>query len=415
MVRRLRNCGPGLGGILLAVCFVVVTGSVASAENTVVVEPADGPGVSDLTLQSWSGDKLQFGGTPVRSWSPDDLVRVSFPRSVEALAESESLVLLANGDRLVLRPVGIFDDVLTATWVRYAGRPPVKLPLETIAAVLFELPAARDERTRLFSLLETLPSGEDTVLLSNGDRVQGELERLDGTFVQIRTNAGLLKLDRSRIQALRMNPELTTSPPVPNRHVLVTLRDATRFTAVEATLAEEEVRFVSATRLEITLSVADLVECQFFGPRVQSLSNRTPAHAVFTPFLSQTWPVQHNRNVRRGPLSMRGKDYAIGLGVHSRTRLTYDLQAADQELRATVGIDDCAGGQGSVRFLIELDGRRVWESPELTGRSQPLAIPPVSLNGSGTLTLLVDFGANADVADYANWCDARIIRSAPAR
>ena len=76
----------------------------------------------------------------------------------------------------------------------------------------------------------------------------------------------------------------------------------------------------------------------------------------------------------------------------------------------SVGIDDAASGAGSVRFGIELDGQRKWDSQEVTGRSARLDVPPVNLAGARKLTLIVDFGANADIADYANWCDAVIVR-----
>jgi alpha-galactosidase len=117
-----------------------------------------------------------------------------------------------------------------------------------------------------------------------------------------------------------------------------------------------------------------------------------------------------NANVLRGPLSLRAAEYGVGLGVHSQMRVTYDVQAGDHEFRSTVGIDDAAGGKGSVRFSVDVDDRRAWSSPEITGRSPALAIPPVKLKGAKKLTLIVDFGANADVLDYADWCDAIVVR-----
>lgn len=58
---------------------------------------------------------------------------------------------------------------------------------------------------------------------------------------------------------------------------------------------------------------------------------------------------------------------------------------------------------------MELDGRPVWTSPELTGRSEAATVPEIDLRGSKQMTLIVDFGQFADVADYANWCAAVFI------
>jgi hypothetical protein len=90
--------------------------------------------------------------------------------------------------------------------------------------------------------------------------------------------------------------------------------------------------------------------------------------------------------------------------------VTYQVDPKDREFRAIVGIDDSAAGKGSVRFRVEVDGKRVWESPELTGKSPALPISPIALNGAKKLALVVEFGANADISDYANWCEAVVIR-----
>jgi hypothetical protein len=120
-----------------------------------------------------------------------------------------------------------------------------------------------------------------------------------------------------------------------------------------------------------------------------------------------------NVNVLQGPLSLRGVEFGSGLGMHSRMSATYEVKPSDREFRATVGIDDCASGSGSARFAIDVDGRRIWTSDEITGRSLPLSIPPVPVRGAKRLTLLVDFGQKADVADYADWCDAVLIVDLP--
>ena len=157
-------------------------------------------------------------------------------------------------------------------------------------------------------------------------------------------------------------------------------------------------------------SPADCLACHVYGTRVIPLTDREPIETTFVPYFSSQWPVMKNANVLRGPLALRGVTYSTGLGVHSRSLVTYQLDPKDREFRVVVGVDDAAGGQGSVRFGIELDGKRVWDSPELTGKSQPLPIRPISLAGAKKLTLIVDFGANADIADYADWCDAVVIR-----
>ena len=72
--------------------------------------------------------------------------------------------------------------------------------------------------------------------------------------------------------------------------------------------------------------------------------------------------------------------------------------------------DDTARGRGSVVFVVEVDGERVYTSKPVTGKSDPLSIPPVDVAGKQRLTLIVDFGHLGDIRDHADWCNAVLIR-----
>ncbi|MBS0201715.1 MAG: NPCBM/NEW2 domain-containing protein [Planctomycetes bacterium] len=390
--------------------FGCLSSACAFAADVVTVVDVTGRTTTDAILREWSADQVIVQGESVVRTPVEDLLSVSFGHRPVPMVGGDPLVILANGDRLVLRSVSILDDVLTAIWHKIPSRPALKLPLETVAAIVFDLPAIGDDRQRLYAELQNLPAGEDMVLLANGDRVQGEFERLDGAFVQIKTAAGPLKLDRSRVRAIRMNPELTSPPKVPGRRLTLSLRDGSRVTLRSIELSDHELKCQTLAKLIFQIPTDECLACRVYGSHVIPLADREPAQVTFVPYLSHQWPLVRNANVLGGPLSIRGTEYSTGLGVHSRSVVTYDLQPTDREFRVTVGIDDAAGGAGSVRFGIELDGQRKWESLELNGRSPPVEVPPIKLQGAAKLMLIVDYGAGADIADYANWCDAVIVR-----
>ena len=67
-------------------------------------------------------------------------------------------------------------------------------------------------------------------------------------------------------------------------------------------------------------------------------------------------------------------------------------------------------GSGSVDFRrVDVDGRRVWTSSEITGKSPVTNMPEIALHGNKRLSLAVDFGQFGDVSDYADWCDAEFV------
>ncbi|MEI8379076.1 MAG: NPCBM/NEW2 domain-containing protein [Planctomycetota bacterium] len=388
-------------------CWLSLSVIVSAAEVVTVVD-VSGRTTEAAALTEWTTDRIVVGES--QATSLDDLLTLNFNRPSVPLASGDSLVILANGDRLVVRPVGVFDDELTATWQRIPLRAALKLPLEIIAAIIFELPTAADDRRRLFADLQTLPSGQDIALLANGDRVQGEFERLDGAFVQLKSPTGLLKLNRTRVQAIRLNPELTSAPRIEGRRLSLSLRDGSRLTVRNVMLTDQGLKCETFSKQEFLLPVSECVSCRVYGVKAIPLADRDESQFTFVSYLSHKWPLVRNANVLRGPLTLRGVESGTGLGMHSRSAVTFELQPDDREFRATIGIDDCAAGNGSVRFAVELDGKRIWESPELTGKSAPVVVPPVKLEGHKKLTLVVEFGALGDVSDYADWCDAIIVR-----
>ena len=97
--------------------------------------------------------------------------------------------------------------------------------------------------------------------------------------------------------------------------------------------------------------------------------------------------------------------------MHSTSRVTYSLPDGAKRFEARVGLDDHLGVRGSVRVRLLIDGkeRDLGLRGDLTHRVGPLAVS-LDLTGAKELTLIVDFGANGDVGDHVNWCDARIVR-----
>src|SRR6267378_6053731 len=80
------------------------------------------------------------------------------------------------------------------------------------------------------------------------------------------------------------------------------------------------------------------------------------------------------------PISIDGKQFARGVGTHAESKLRVDLGGKATRFFAQVGVDDGAGGQGSVEFIVSGDGKVLWRSGLLQCGQAAL---PVDVNVSG--------------------------------
>jgi hypothetical protein len=393
--------------IFLAVWLMLLT-TFAEGTETVTITNASGAKATG-PLKSWSADILTLAATSEQKFARSDVRSISFHRPPQNLHQGRLEIWLSNGDRISARAVTAANDLLTVSWPILNESDLSKISLEKVLAIILEWPDDSSERLRLISDLQTLPPGNDLVVLANGDRSLGEFERLDAAHVELKIGAKPLKLDRSRARAIRFNPELTTIERPSVRRMILTLTDGSQLTISSMELLGDVFNVKSLALGTLSLPASSLVNCHVFGDRLIPVSDYEPAQVEFTPYLTSTWPLVRNANVRRGRLKLRGVESVVGLGMHSRMVVKYDLKGREQEFRATVGIDDIGMGKGSVIFAVDLDGTRVWTSPELTGESPAMTVPPIELRGKKQFTLIVEYGEFADVSDYANWCDAVFI------
>jgi hypothetical protein len=250
------------------------------------------------------------------------------------------------------------------------------------------------------------------VRLMAGDELTGEFVQLEHGLLELRAAVGTLKLDRSRVRWVALDPELGSSPDLPATKWVAFLTDGSRITATDCRPgADFTVQLTLAVGGRVVIPWHEVARVVRLSERTALLSERTPALVDYRPYLDGRQELSTDRSVRGSPLLIRGEEFADGLGLRSRTAVTYDLEPGDRWFESVVGIDDAADGAGSARFRVELDGEIVWTSAELTGRSPPVSVPRIDLQDRRRLTLVVDFGERGDVGDLADWCEPLVIRA----
>ncbi len=367
--------------------------------------------VSTGMLKQIGGGMLSLEGAAPREFATAQLVLAEWTaRPVRSLA-ADPVLLLADGDRLVAFPLAMNEEFLSGQWVRFPAWPTVKLPLEAVRGAVLPMPLNPAARAAAVSRISDRRDPHDLVVLNNGDTATGELKSLDEREFTLQTPVGPTKIGRAGVRAFGLNPELTSPRRRDATSVIVTLTDGSRFHATHlktGVLEKLQMKPEFGGDLEVPLSA--VAALQFLGGQAVYLSDLPPDNYEFHPFLGVHWPLRADRTVAGGPLALRGKEYARGLGMHSQSAATWRLDQKYRRFQATIGVDDDADGRGSVEFEVLVDGVKVYSSPVLTGASPPVVLEPITVRGAKLLTLRVGFATFGDVQDHADWCNALLVK-----
>ncbi|THF71639.1 hypothetical protein E7T06_01400 [Deinococcus sp. Arct2-2] len=108
-------------------------------------------------------------------------------------------------------------------------------------------------------------------------------------------------------------------------------------------------------------------------------------------------------------LTINGKVYVKGLGVHSVSSIAYALGGQCSTFTADVGLDDEIDQQtrGSVVFQVFADGAKLFDSGKMTGSSTVKNVN-VSVAGKSELKLVVTDAGDGKSYDHADWAAPRL-------
>lgn len=101
-------------------------------------------------------------------------------------------------------------------------------------------------------------------------------------------------------------------------------------------------------------------------------------------------------------LTLQGKTYAAGYGVHALSRMTFAVGGKCRTLTADIGVDDEVGARGSVAFQVFGDGVKLYDSGTMTGDSATKSIS-VDVAGRRDVQLVVTDGGDGNYHDHADW------------
>jgi len=116
------------------------------------------------------------------------------------------------------------------------------------------------------------------------------------------------------------------------------------------------------------------------------------------------WRVLNDKGVEGKPLSVGGKKYARGLGVHADSKISFPLNGKFTAFHVVPGPDDSHRGLLEMKILV--DGKEMFASGKVRSagfKAKPVTIPVV---GANELTLMVTDAGDGKGGDHACWADA---------
>lgn len=397
-VSPLVRTGPGVrhSGRALLVAGLLVAG-IAAQEVRLELDLRSG---KQLVATSLSGSPAEGFAAAVAGRT--ERIQASDLLSVRATAAHAPELLraeLVGGDVVYGAIAGGDEDGDQLEWLSpILGK--VALPIDRLAAIVQPGVHASDQM---------LPKDVDEgIYLRTGrgyDLVAGTLHRFGNRGISFQAIAAEAPqwFSPRKFSSLRLRGGEKRAARAP---MTLLTRTADRLGVTMTSCSEQGLDVVMDGGGTVHLRWTD-VACLSFEKDVVHLSAMTPSQVVESGFEGEVvhaW--RRDRSVLGGELLAQGRAYGRGLGVHSRSRLSFDVPAGATHFRTRVAFDDSVAelpikAHAVVRVL--LGNKLLFESSDLKTGQEPLDAGLHLVKVGDTITLEVDFGRGRDIGDRVNW------------
>jgi hypothetical protein len=248
------------------------------------------------------------------------------------------------------------------------------------------------------------------------DLVEGVVGDVTADTVQFSVEGDIVPVKRTKVVGLiYFHASQANSPP--DATAIVENTAGWKLSAKEVALADGKLAITTTFGATLSWPLESVRAIDFSPSRMVYLSDLSPDSSDWTPLLdfgkqtealSQFYKPRFDRALDGGSLSIGGKPFRKGVAMAAHTVLEYKIGGRGREFRATAGIDDSVHGAGSVKLTIDGDGKTLYTG-KITGREKPADLS-FDVSGVKRLRIIADFGGGADVGDYLDLGDARIVK-----
>ena len=320
-------------------------------------------------------DDGQNGNVTAKADEHTDSHRAVDPRD-PAVPRPGATVHLTGEEKLfgTLEEIGPEALRLTCPW---RDQRALVIPLERVVGVQLR-PPDRKESPESFARRLKSRGGEDVLLARTKDgevlAIQGVIEGTEGDRLlfhfQDRTRTVALGQVEGWVMAARPEPR-----PLDGLRARVSLFGGLVLSSVWKDLDNETWTLEAPWGQELKVPAALVHGVRFQRGAMTYLCDLDPSRVEETPFFSHRFPWRRDVGLLGEPLRMAGQTYEHGVAVHSRCRLTYDLNGDYDRFEALLGFDDAAG-----RGRVDCRVARRWQGAVLPDRP-PSRTSPAGAGG----------------------------------
>jgi len=344
-----------------------------------------------------------------RKLAPAEIMLLRFP-SQPASQPSAALpvtIFLSDGSRLPARIMGGDAHELE---IQTTAVPLMKLPLSNLAAIRYATSRPTEAEDVFQKALSERDASQDVLLNLREGRItplRGITESLTAHGGSFRWRERSIPIQAETTYGIVFAAGVRSSSEAPP--IVCTMIDGSAWAGRIISGNDSNIELQLPHEMKVSLSVSQISEIQFRSDRVVFLSDLEPSKYEYTPFDVTQWSYRRNRSVSNGPLKIGDQVFPRGLGMHSQSKLVYELKDRFKQLAATIGIDAVARPRGNAIFRVLTDGKEAYNSGPVTGHdaARPILVP---LNAAKQLQLIVEFGDELDIGDHADWGNARQIK-----
>ena len=377
------------------VAFFALLSLVGAA--SLCAEPA--PAVNSAELHTLKGDVLKgelenitdkeivlktsgkSSATPVA-----DVLKLDFPAVAPVKFTGKySDIELTDGSRLHCKEWAIKAKQVELTTL--AGQE-IKVPLTAVANILND---AQEEKYRKdWSERLARKRRRDMAVLIREDNinpVEGTFGEADaeGKSIEFQIPGGRKgKFLFVNLHGLIFQRELDPQAPPVLCKLYDSYQDVIMVSAAARTPAGLTVTTPAGARFDIAQEL--LARLDYTLDKVAYLSRQEPSKVVQTSNFDFVDTYRRDKNLDNGPLRIYGETFTIGLALHARTELEFDLKGDYREFHALAGIDQSVGGEGGPVVLV-IEGAIDGETKELYKKTFTRADPKDRKEGSIDLNI----------------------------